>query len=165
MPSSRPERILSFAGALLTAALAALVVLAWDDYRAAEPPSFEGVPAERLSAAVETVSDRAPAQPRTTTVTEPRPSPPAAVARLTVIAARGPCWLDVRRGGPTGDGVFAGILARGERRTFLGKVVWVTLGAGENVDMRLNDEPVSDVPSGISTLIARPDGVARTAPG
>ena len=166
MPSTRPERILTIAGALLTAALAALVVVAWGDYRAAEPPRIEGLPAERLAAAtVETVPDRAPAQARVTTVIEPPPAPAVRVARLTVIAARGPCWLDVRRGGSAGKGVFAGILAEGERRTFRGKVVWVAVGAGESIDVKLNGEAVTNVPSGISTLVARPNGVTPTAPG
>jgi hypothetical protein len=166
VPSTRPERILSFAVALLTAALAALVVVAWGDYRGAEPPSLARVPAKRLTAAtVETVPDRAPAQARVTAVTEPPPRPAVTVARLTVIAVRGPCWLDVRRGGPTGQGVFVGILAQGERRTFRGKVVWVAVGAGENIDVKLNGEPVSNVPAGVSTVVARPDGVTPTAPG
>ena len=166
VPSTRPERILSVAGVLLTAALAALVMVAWGDYRAAEPPTFRGVPAERLTAAaVGTVPDRAPAQAPVTAVTKPPPAPAVRIARLTVIAARGPCWLDVRRGGSTGQGLFAGILAQGERRTFRGKVVWVAVGAGENLDVKLNGEPVSNVPPGVSTLVARPDGVTPTTPG
>jgi len=166
VPATRPERILSVAVALLTAALAALVMVAWGDYRAAEPRSFAGVPAERLTtAAVETVPEPAPVQASVTAVTEPPPRPAAAVARLTVVAARGPCWLDVRRGGSAGRGLFAGILGQGEQRTFRGKLVWVAVGAGENIDVKLNGEPVSNVPAGVSTLIARPDGVTPSPPG
>jgi hypothetical protein len=161
VPSSRPERILAFAGALLAGTLVVLVVIAWGDYRTAEPPRFRVAAADGLSeGASQTVPDLAPLP-----TTQPSPSPAADVARLTVIASRGPCWLEVRRGGSTGQVVFYGLLARGDRRTFRSKVVWLTLGAGHNVDLSLNGEPVSNVPSGVSTLTVRPGGVTASTPG
>ena len=144
------------------AALAVLVGIAWADYRGAEPPTLRVAAAEGLSEApVESVPDVAPLP----TTHDVAPPTAARVARLTVIASRGPCWIEVRRGGPTGEISFTGLLAQGDRRTFRGKVLWATLGAGHNVDLRLNGEAVSDAPAGVSTLTARPGGVEASAVG
>jgi hypothetical protein len=159
--SSRAERILVAAGALLTATLLVLVLIAWADYRAAEPHTFRAAAADALS---EDVAQPVPRLAPVPIASAP-PRPVVDVARLTVIASRGPCWLEVRRGGPTGRIAFYGLLARGDRRTFRSKVVWVTLGAGQNVDLRLNGDAVSEVPSGISTLTARPGGITPSTPG
>jgi hypothetical protein len=162
VPSSRPERVLAFSGLLLAAALAVLVGVAWAQYRDAEPPTLRVAAAEGLSQApVESVPDFVPLP----TKREVASSSADNVARLTVVASRGPCWLEVRRGGSAGPVSFVGLLARGDRRTLRGKVLWLTVGAGQNVDLRLNGEPVSNVPAGVSTLTARPGGVAASTPG
>jgi hypothetical protein len=162
VPSSRPERVLAFSGVLLAAALAVLVGIAWAQYHDAEPPTLRGAAAEAFSEApVESVPDFAPLS----TGREVAPSAADNVARLTVVASRGPCWLEVRRGGSAGPISFVGLLARGDRRTLRGKVLWLTVGAGQNVDLRLNGEVVSNVPAGVSTLTAQRGKVAASTPG
>jgi hypothetical protein len=162
VPSSRPERVLALGGVLLAAALAILVGVAWAQYRDAEPPTLRVAPAEGLSEApAVSVPDFVPLP----TTREVASSPADDVARLAVVASRGPCWLEVRRGGSAGPVSFVGLLAQGDGRTFRGKMLWLTVGAGQNVDLRLNGEPVSNVPAGVSTLTARPSGVAASTPG
>jgi hypothetical protein len=47
---------------------------------------------------------------------------------VRVEAARGDCWVQVRRDGPQGVTLFSGTLTRGEAKSFKGKILWLRLG-------------------------------------
>jgi cytoskeleton protein RodZ len=65
----------------------------------------------------------APTQMRTTTRAAPPAAPrsathPVAVARIVIVATRGPCWLSVRRGTATGSLVYEGTLEQDRTARF-----------------------------------------------
>ena len=74
----------------------------------------------------------APAHVRAAMVT--RQGPPAAprrlrTARIVLVAARGSCWLLVRRGTPPGRVIYERTLERGQTVGFSGTRLWIRLGA------------------------------------
>ena len=71
----------------------------------------------------------------------PRRTSPAAgarIARLAVSATRGDSWLAVHRGSPVGELEYEGTLFRGQTQRFRGRKLWVSLGAPENVVVKIN---------------------------
>jgi hypothetical protein len=76
---------------------------------------------------------------RATTTTRTTPPPPR-VAHVVLVAARGPCWLEVRSGGRR---LYEKELTQGERALFTGRRLWIRLGAPWNVDATVNGKPRS----------------------
>jgi cytoskeleton protein RodZ len=72
-----------------------------------------------------------PATTTTETTTPPVRRHPAA---LVIRATRGDCWLQVRKGGPTGAVVYEGTLQLGSSKRFTASGLWVRFGAPSNVD-------------------------------
>ncbi|MBW3593521.1 MAG: DUF4115 domain-containing protein [Actinobacteria bacterium] len=97
--------------------------------------------------------------PATTTV---KKQPPA-VARLVLTASRGECWVEVRRGGPTGELVFSGTMFEGESERFAARRLWVNFGAAQNLDAKLNGKAVKSLPDGQAVVVVTSRGI-RTQP-
>lgn len=80
----------------------------------------------------------------------PKPHPvthPAQVDRRLVIrAARGNCWLLVRRGGIDGPELYRGTLTRGSVVRFAAPRVWIRLGAPSVVDIRRGTKHLRGLP-------------------
>jgi hypothetical protein len=70
----------------------------------------------------------------------PRPAPPA---RLFLTAARGDCWLLVRRGSEAGPVVWQGMLRRGQTRSFVVRPLWIRVGAPSNLAARMGARRVT----------------------
>lgn len=73
------------------------------------------------------------ASPSPSAPTSPSPSPTPTVRPglknvVRVEAARGDCWLQVRRDGPQGVTLFSGTLTKGQAESFKSKVLWLRLG-------------------------------------
>jgi hypothetical protein len=71
-----------------------------------------------------------------------RTVPRSNVAWILIVASRGPCWLAVRKESATGPQVFERTLPTGESARFVGKRLWIRLGAPWNANARLNGKPV-----------------------
>lgn len=164
MLPTRPERMVAWIGFAAIAALLTLTVLAWRDYT--EPTSASGTalasqrtqpPVAASPAAAPPVAATPPpvaATPAGSTQPPP-PAPPKSrpaseADTIALHAARGDCWLEVRRGDEV---LFAGILAEGQRRSFSGRRLELTLGAPNNVDAKLNGKSVTNFPDGTSTAV------------
>jgi len=65
---------------------------------------------------------------------------------LVIDAARGACWVLVRRGGAAGPVLYEGVLTRGQTLRFAPKV-WVRLGAPGNVAVRRGSHVVGGLPA------------------
>jgi cytoskeleton protein RodZ len=76
----------------------------------------------------------------------PAPAPPPHPAALVIHAARGPCWLLVRRGGPSGAVLFEGTIEAGRTMHFVPRV-WVRLGAPWNVAVHRGAHVVTGLPT------------------
>jgi cytoskeleton protein RodZ len=66
--------------------------------------------------------------------------------RLVIRAARGNCWLLVRRGGPDGPELYRGTLTRGSVVRFAAPRVWIRLGAPSVVDIHRGTKHVRGLP-------------------
>jgi cytoskeleton protein RodZ len=99
----------------------------------------------------------------TVTRTHPpaRPRRPKPAARLSLVAARGPCWLSVRLGSETGKVLYERTLEQGETARFAGRRIWIRLGAPWNVDATLNGRHAS-LPGSIGNIVVTP---TRLVPG
>jgi hypothetical protein len=89
----------------------------------------------------------------------PTPKRRATLARLTVVAARGPSWLQVHSSSFLGPVEFQGTLEPGERQHFAARRLWITLSRPENVRFILNGH-VRRLPTGSpKTLIVTPRAI------
>ena len=111
----------------------------------------------------------APPPPATATSTASVLAPPPvahrrpAIARLTLVAARGPCWISVRLGSDRGRLLFEDTLESGRTARFIARRLWIRLGAPWNVDAALNDKTVQ-LPAAIGDVVVTPTRViASTA--
>lgn len=126
----------SLAAAVLIAALL-LGLIAWQvtsrgggQHRAAPPPTS--------SVAATT----------TTKVAPPPAKPPAPrLARITLSATRGPCWLSVHVGSASGTFVWEGTLETGKSLHFVSKRLWMRIGAPWNLDAKLNGKAATLPPT------------------
>ena len=84
-------------------------------------------------------------------------------AKLVLRASRGECWVEVRRRGPTGELVFSGTMFEGDTERFVGKRLWVSFGAAQNVDAKLNGKAVDSLPDGQRAVVVTAGGI-RTQP-
>jgi hypothetical protein len=80
------------------------------------------------------------ASTKTPVAPAPKPAKPAkpALARVELVAARGPCWLMVRLGSDTGRTLYQRVLETGQRASFVARRLWIRFGAPWNVDATLN---------------------------
>jgi hypothetical protein len=123
------------------AAVAALVIIAW---KSGEPQK-------------ETPVGLAPSHPKAPA----RSGRPAStnVVRLHVIAARGPCWLQVHRNNATGKILYQGTLERGQGQVFTARKLWLTLDRPENLRTILNERSRRLPVGGVKTLLVTPRGI------
>jgi cytoskeleton protein RodZ len=103
-----------------------------------------------------------PAPPRTTT-TRTTPAVPL-VARITVAATRGPCWLSVHLGSAAGPFVWEGTLEPGHTVHFVSRRLWMRFGAPWNVDAQLNGKPTV-LPSQTGDVVVTARGVSAPTSG
>src|SRR5207253_7098987 len=63
-------------------------------------------------------------------------------ARLVLTAARGRCWVMVRRGSATGPLVYESTVEQGQTVRFTAGRLWIRVGAPWNLDATLNGKPL-----------------------
>jgi hypothetical protein len=81
-----------------------------------------------------TVTIRPEPPPTETTAAEPAPE----LARVTITATRGACWVQAKVGSEDGRTLAERVLLEGESVTMRARSVWLTLGASANVDVTVN---------------------------
>jgi cytoskeleton protein RodZ len=123
-------------------AVAALVIIAWKS----------GEPQKETPVGLATSQATTPTQPT-------GPEAAASAVRLRVIAARGPCWLQVHRNSATGKILYQGTLERGQRQLFTAKKLWITLDRPENLRTILNERSRRLPGGGVKTLLVTPRGI------
>jgi hypothetical protein len=79
--------------------------------------------------------------------------------RLVLAAARGDCWLSVRKGSRDGRLLYEGMLVEGESLRFVGKRLWVRMGAPWNLRVRLNGRAVTGLPADTGNVVITRDGL------
>jgi cytoskeletal protein RodZ len=106
------------------------------------------------------LSPRPPAHTTTSAVVLPAQSVKhkPALARLVLIATRGPCWLAVHIGSETGPSVYERTLDQGASARFVSKRLWIRIGAPWNVDATLNGRGLS-LPTTTGSVVVTSTGV------
>jgi transcriptional regulator with XRE-family HTH domain len=142
-------------GLLLTAALAVLALGVWWLGRSSPTTVRAAAPTLRHAAPPTT---HVAAPPRVVAVHRAAP-------KLALTAARGPCWLLVRRGSATGPTVEEATLQPGRTIEFgLKQPLWIRLGAPWNVDASLGGRAVTaSLPARIGDVLVSWRGVKTSA--
>jgi cytoskeleton protein RodZ len=100
--------------------------------------------------------------PTTTTqiVKQLKVAPPAKpkVARLMLVASRGRCWVEVRRGSANGAIIFLRTLEQGDSASVRGVRLWVRFGAPWNVDATVNGK-TAQLPSALGNVVVTASGL------
>ena len=89
-----------------------------------------------------------------------KPAPPPRSQRafsVELLAARGPTWVEVRRGAAIGPVLFEGTIDRGKSQPFTQKRVWVNVAVPENLAVKIQGHRAR-VPRA-TVLIVTPKGV------
>ena len=126
----------------------------------AEEPTREPTGSEPEEQPATTASETETAETATTTATttETEPPPPP---RLVLTAARGECYLVVRRGSAEGEVLYEAIMTQNGAVDFSGPRLWLRIGASANLDATLDGEPI-ELPDGTVDVIVTRAG-ARLA--
>jgi cytoskeleton protein RodZ len=133
-PVRRASRRYPLRLALLAAAIATVVgIVAWND------PSTHEVALPTMSPPPAAKAAKKPHQAA-------QPAAAKVDRRLVIRAARGNCWLLVRRGGPDGPELYRGTLTRGSVVRFAAQRVWIRLGAPSVVDIHRGAKHVRGLP-------------------
>lgn len=95
-------------------------------------------PSAQAPPARETTTAAKRARTTITRALEPTPT----VAKIRLVAARGPCWIDVHLGSRTGRAIYIGTLQPGQTVRFVAQRLWIRMGAPWNLDSQLNGKTV-----------------------
>ncbi len=85
-------------------------------------------------------------------------------ARLVLTAARGRCWLMVRRGSASGPLVFESTVAQGQTVRFTVGRLWIRVGAPWNLSATLSGKPLQ-LPATIGDVVVTPHGTSSGQTG
>jgi hypothetical protein len=150
VPEGRAERIIALAGVLAILALGALTAREWMHYRhraTTGGPKASGILASyapRTHARLPQSSAR---------------SPSSRLVRLTLVAARGDCWLEAHAGSANGKILYSGILVHGQTKQLTAQRLWIRAGRGEALDFRLNGGQARRFPAGTVAVVVDERGL------
>ena len=87
-------------------------------------------------------------------------------ARLVLTAERGDSYVQVRNGGVNGKLLWEGTLEEGQSQRFLKyRRLWLDLDDPQNLDARLNGQPVDDLPTEAAVVLVTTNGVRVLSTG
>jgi hypothetical protein len=75
---------------------------------------------------------------------------------IVLNAVTGASWLEVRDSSASGTLLYEGTLGTGGRLRYRPRTLWVRIGAGENIAIRVRGRQVHDVPAGTTTVLVTP---------
>jgi cytoskeleton protein RodZ len=104
----------------------------------------------------------------TSTGTQNQPSTPSTqakhLAKLTLTASGGDCWLQVRAGSARGELLYEGTLQQGQTQRFTKwKRLWMQLGAPAYLRGRVNGHRVTNMPTGPAVVTVTAKGLQRVS--
>jgi uncharacterized protein DUF4115 len=93
-------------------------------------------------------------EPPPPTAVKTTPAGAAVAYRITIVAARGSCWVSAHIRSATGPVLAERVLSQGETLRLRGRRIWLVLGAAGNVDVTVNGRS-RRIPSGTTTLVLK----------
>ena len=136
-------------------AVTVLVVVAWQFGSPAGRPVDPAVGLAGTTSTTGTATTKPAATGRERAASPARPR----VATLLLTAARGDCWMRVKTGSATGALLYEGTLEQGQQKRFVGKRIWIQLGAAGNLDVRLNGAVAAAFPERPAIVLVTARGV------
>jgi len=82
-----------------------------------------------------------------------------AIEHLTLVAARGDCWLSVHVSSRNGRVAYQGLLRMGESVPLVGKRFWIRIGAPWNLDAKLNGRLLTGLPQITANVLVTTAGM------
>jgi transcriptional regulator with XRE-family HTH domain len=153
-PSPVAQPLVSHAVKTAGVVLACVGVLGLLAWRLGSEPRRAGAPLPTLSQAHR--RSRQTVEPRSGLVKARRH--PASLPHLTLLAARGDCWLSAHVGDRTGLVLWEGILYQGRSLRLSRRSVWIRIGAPWNLDARLNGKPLRTLPANTGNVLVTAAG-------
>jgi Domain of unknown function (DUF4115) len=156
LPRSGEDRILAALTVVAAAAFVGLAVAQPAPKEAAQSrarPTSASEPAVPRRRPVSSAASRPEARATPTNTTSAKPA-----REIRVVAARGDCWLEIRRGASDGESLYYGLLEHGRSIVLPGTSVWVRAGAGENIDLTVGGRAL-EPPSGLTQFRATSQGL------
>ena len=170
MPETRSERIIFGIGALVIAAIVAVIVLETTDRLETRDTPAAARPTTAAEATTEATAMALPpatTAPETTTASEtstaheltsaPEPAPRVAGGVRLRLSASADTWVEIRSGSADGDVLYSGILPQGTAKRFRSTQLWASFGAASNLTARLNGKPLHLPPGTYSALVGARD--------
>jgi hypothetical protein len=160
MPETRVERIIFGLGALVIAALVALIVLE----KTGRFATRETHAATRLATTPDATTTVEPTtESETMSEATAMSEPPRTASGVTLkLEAIADTWVEIRADSADGDVLYTGILPQGNAKRFRSTRVWASFGAASNLSARLNGNPLQLLPGTYSALVTtrglHPDG-------
>jgi cytoskeleton protein RodZ len=131
------------------ALLVLVALLGW--HRGSKPAQPTSPPAkEPVAAAATTDLTPAPRRPARTG---------RLIAHLTLVAARGDCWLSVHQSSREGRVVYEGLLRMGESVPLTGRRLWIRIGAPWNLEAKLNGRLLTGLPRDTANVLVTTAGL------
>ncbi len=133
-------------------AVTILVVVAWKFGTSGSPTSptlLDGGPASSTQSSTTTGSNAHPTKPS---------APAKRLAKVTLAATGGDCWLQVHAGSARGELIYEGTLQQGQTQRFTKwKRLWMQLGAPTYLRGTINGHRIKNMPNGpaIVTVTAK----------
>jgi hypothetical protein len=162
MPETTGERIIFAIGALVIAALVALIVLetATDRFEtrhtsaASKQVATGAAIKDAAASASPATAPESTTAPEITTgeTTAAEATQIASGVRLT-LSANADTWVEIRSGSVNGDVLYSGILPQGSAKRFRSKHLWASFGSAANLTARLNGKPLHLPPGTYSALV------------
>jgi hypothetical protein len=94
---------------------------------------------------------QAPATPVNATAPS---APKLELARVSIVASRGSCWVSAHRGSASGPVLVERVVEQGETLDLAAPRIWVELGAAGNVDVTVNGKARAVTPGTIDLLLS-----------
>jgi hypothetical protein len=135
MPETRLDRALFGAGLVAIALLALAIAHSWDRQHSVAAPPAPTTQARRVPTTP--IQTRAAAETTASTPTTTDATSAAPIS-LTLTAARGSSWLQVRKGSPTGAILYAGLLTSGSAKSYRAPTLYVRFGQAGNIDASID---------------------------
>jgi cytoskeletal protein RodZ len=137
-------------------AVTILVVVAWKFGTSGSPTSptlLDGGSASSTQSSTTTGGQNQSTQPS---------RPAKRLAKLTLTASGGDCWLQVRAGSAGGELLYEGTLQQGQTQRFTKwKRLWMQLGAPAYLRGRVNGHRVTNMPTGSAVVTVTAKGLQR----
>jgi Domain of unknown function (DUF4115) len=158
----RAETVVLLGAGALIVMLVAVNVMAAQGYFSDDEP---GTSPAATTATTDTDTRREPAgsEPGTTAADAQRTEAgattiarrPPPLPRLVLTAARGDCYLSVRRESVSGEVLYDAILPVGGSIDFTGARIWLRIGASTNLDATLDGNPLALPPGTVDVVVTR----------